>query len=171
MLNSPHVVKCLLPKYFKQTKIYTFGDVELLNLMSNKIKVIQISDNEFWVGNNRTSFIDGDIIYVIAYGEQTDEQAALQIEINNRLTENAEGKICYLIDLNHCGKNSPGARATWLKISEDNKTGCVAIFGIHPVAKVIATFVMRLSKRENMRFFNTKEKALEWIVSMKNFNL
>ena len=46
---------------------------------------------------------------------------------------------------------------------EDEKIGKVALFGLHPVARVIASFVMGVTKKEDMRFFRTKEEALAWI--------
>ena len=60
-------------------------------------------------------------------------------------------------------KNSPEARKIWRNFSEDEDTHKVAMFGIHPVAMVIASFVTNITKKNEMRFFKTKEEALEWI--------
>jgi len=48
-------------------------------------------------------------------------------------------------------------------VSEYEKTGKVAVFGLHPVARVIASFVMGVSKNKDMRFFKAKEEALAWL--------
>ncbi len=131
--------------------------------MSKRITVKDISEVEFLVGSNLTRLIEGNIIYVIARGEQTDEIAKLQREINYELAKRVQRKLHYLVDLNDCGKNSPGARDIWYRLSEDEITGKVAIFGMHPVAKVLAAFVMRISKKKNQRFFRTKKSALQWL--------
>ena len=135
--------------------------------MSDKIQVSRLSENEFLVGTNRTALIEENIIHVIAKGEQTDELAVAQEEVNRRLTEKSNQKIYYLIDLNECGKNSRKAREVWLNLAEDENTENVAIFGLHPVAKVIASFVTGISKRKNQKFFKTKEEAIGWLFKLK----
>jgi hypothetical protein len=131
--------------------------------MTNPVIVEAISELEYMVGNNVTSLIEGNIIYVIANGEQTDEIAQKQFEVDHILEDKIDGKKNYLINLNNCGKNSPVARAKWNESAEEESTNKVAIFGIHPVAKVIAAFVMKISKKKNQRFFKTKEEALQWL--------
>ncbi len=128
-----------------------------------KLKLIQLSENEYWVGSNRTALLEGNIIYVTAEGEQTPELARLQEEINSKLAALVKGEIKYLIDLNNCGKNSPEARVIWKKLSDDENTQKVAVFGLHPVARVLASFVLGFSYEPKDRFFKTKEKALEWL--------
>ncbi len=131
--------------------------------MENLIKVTQLSPDKYLVGNNETSLIESNIIYVIAKGEQTDELAEKQAEINAILIHKAGGKISYLINLNDCGKNSPGARTKWRDLSEEEETDKVAIFGMHPVAKVLASFVMKVSRKKNQQFFYMKDEALNWL--------
>jgi len=129
-----------------------------------KIEAKQISETEFMVGNNRTSIIEGNIIYVIVNGEQTTELAILQKEVNLKLANLINGQISYLIDLNKAGKNSPDARNIWIEISNLEITKKVANFGIHPVARVLASFVVRVSGKQNVYFFKTKEEALTWLL-------
>jgi hypothetical protein len=129
-----------------------------------KIEAKQISETEFMVGNNRTSIIEGNIIYVIVNGEQTTELAILQKEVNLKLANLINGQISYLIDLNKAGKNSPDARNIWIEISNLEITKKVANFGIHPVARVLAAFVVRVSGKQNVRFFKTEEEALTWLL-------
>ena len=71
------------------------------------------------------------------------------------------------IDLNKAGKGSPEARKIWKKLTENEKTGRVAFFGLHPVARVLASFTMGVSKNKDMRFFKTREEALEWLKESK----
>lgn len=132
--------------------------------MLTNLEIKYVSEKEMWVGGNKTFLTDQNIIHVIAIGEQTADLALLQKEINFKLFELAGGKINFLIDLDHCGKNSPEAREIWKKLGEDERTNRVAIFGLHPVARVLANFVIGTSKRQNQRFFKTEEEAMMWVL-------
>lgn len=131
----------------------------------------EISDKEIWNGENKSFLILENIIYVIAVGEQTDELAKAQKQANLKLASHIKGKVNYLIDLNKCGKNSPEAREIWKELGDDDNTDRVAIFGLHPVAKVLASFVTRVTKKNNQRFFSTKEEAVIWLTGTGTENL
>lgn len=75
-----------------------------------------------------------------------------------------EGKVSYLIDINKCGKNAPEAREVWKMMSASEKTHKVATFGLNPVARVIASFVIGTYKNRNLLFFKTKEEAIQWLL-------
>ena len=128
----------------------------------DKLKLIQKSDFEYWIGENKT-MLEDNIIYVEAVGDQNLQIAKLHLIGIRRMKNFIRGKISFLIDLNQCGKNSPEARKIWRNFSEEKDTHKVAMFGIHPVAMVIASFVISITKKNEMRFFRTKEDALEWI--------
>jgi len=130
----------------------------------NNFEVKQISENEIWVGENKTLLIEENIIYVTAFGEQTTEIAIAHIECIHKLTSHLDGRLKYLVDLNKCGKNSPEARLIWKNIGEQENTIKVGLFGLNPVAKVIASFVIGITKGNKKRFFSTKEQALEWLL-------
>jgi hypothetical protein len=130
-----------------------------------KMKIAQISEKEFHVGGNKASLIEGNIIHVIVQGEQTAESSILQIEVNNKLASLVNGKINYLIDLNKSGRNSPEARAAWKRASEDENVIKVAVFGLNPVARVLASFVMGVTKKKDIHFFMTKEDAYRWLTA------
>jgi hypothetical protein len=110
----------------------------------------EISEKEIWNGENKSFLILENIIFVIAVGEQTDELAKAQKQTNLKLASHIKGKVNYLIDLNKCGKNSPEAREIWKEICEEDNTEKVGIFGLHPVAKVLASFVTRITKKDNL---------------------
>ena len=97
--------------------------------------------------------------------KQTNEVALNTRKICEMLFANVEGKINFLIDLNKCGKNAPQAREIWKELSELEKTNKVATFGLNPVSRVVASFVIGTYKKGNMRFFKTKEEAISWILS------
>ncbi|PKP32684.1 MAG: hypothetical protein CVU00_11505 [Bacteroidetes bacterium HGW-Bacteroidetes-17] len=115
------------------------------------------------IGTNETFFYEGNIIFVKAFGEQTAEIARLHQENHFKLASTIEGKISYLIDVNKSGKNAPEARLIWKQLSENEHTSKVAIFGLSPVSRVIASFVIGRSSLTNQRFFKTKEEAMIWL--------
>ena len=120
-------------------------------------------DREIRVGENRIYLGEDNILRLTIFGEVDEE---IEIRINEacyKLINMVEGKVHTLIDLNKAGKTLPGARKRQREISEYEKTGKVALFGLHPVARVIASFVMGISKNKDMRFFKTREEALAWL--------
>jgi hypothetical protein len=133
--------------------------------MTDNIEIIQISEFEFKMGENKLSLIEGNIIDIVAQGEQTTEIALNHEKICELLSSGLEGKINYLIDLNKCGKNSTEARKLWKEMSERENTNKVATFGLNPVARVIASFVIGKLQKGDLRFFLTKGEAMSWIVS------
>jgi len=80
-----------------------------------------------------------------------------------KLASMIDGKVNFLIDVNKAGKNSPEARSIWTKTTENENTNKVAIYGLSPVARVLASFVIGVTKKKDIRFFITKEDALNWI--------
>jgi hypothetical protein len=128
-----------------------------------EIRIIQISEKEYKVGENRVFLSGTNKIFVVPKGDQSEEIANLQFEVNQKLTSLVKEKVNYLIDLNECGKNPPAARKIWNKINESDKTGKIAAYGMHPVARVIAMFVISFSNRNDIQFFSTKEEAEDWI--------
>ena len=133
--------------------------------MTEKAEIIQISDKEYLVKNNTVHFGEDNIVYVEAIGEQSDDVAMAHFQLSAQLNSKTTGKLKYLINLNGAGKNSPMARKMWQGISESDITDKVALYGIHPVAKVLASFVMGMTKRKNIRFFNSKKEATDWLKS------
>ena len=120
-------------------------------------------DREIWVGENRIYLGEDNMLCLTIFGEVDEE---IEIGINEaclKLMNMVEGRVNTLIDLNKAGKTSPGARKRQVEISEHEKTGKVALFGLHPVARVVASFLMGISKNQDMRFFKTEEEALAWL--------
>lgn len=115
-----------------------------------------------WVKENSFYLEDDNILYVIAVGEVDDETASACKEAILKLASTKEEKVNLLVDLNKAGKSSPEARSVWTSIGNNEKIGKVALFGLHPVARVLASFFMKMIAQNNLRFFNEKEKALEW---------
>ena len=120
------------------------------------------NDREIWVGENRL-YLDVDLLYVNLVGEMDDKTAVAMKEAYFKLNNLVDGKLDTFIDLNKAGKQSVGARKTWKELSENENSGKLAITGVSPVARVIASFVMGVTKKEDMRFFKSKDEALAWL--------
>ncbi len=128
-----------------------------------KIDIEEISKSEYCIGKTRIILCDNTIIHVTVDGDQTDEIAMVTKDLCLRLFKLVDGKINFLIDLNRCGKNSRRARLAWNELSENGKCNKVAIFGLNPVARLIASFVIGFSSEKNQRFFMTEKEARAWI--------
>ena len=120
-------------------------------------------DREIWVGKNRLYLGEDNIVYVTNVGEVDEKMAIACGEAFLKLINMVEGKVNALGDLNKAGKQSPEARKIWKELSENKKFGKIAIIGMHPVARVLASFVIGTTKKKDMRFFKTKEEALAWL--------
>ena len=128
------------------------------------VEIKQVSEREIRVGENRLYLGEDNILYITPFGGDMDEKLATEacravLGLQNMI----EGKVNALIDLNKVGKQSSEARKIWQEWSDNEKTGKVAYIGLHPVARVLASFVMGISRNKDMRFFKTREEALAWL--------
>ncbi len=120
-------------------------------------------DREIWIGEHRLYLGEDNIFYITVVGEVDGKTAAEVTEIDNKFKSMVEGKVHVFGDLNKAGKQSVEARKIWKEMTEDDRTGKVAMYGMHLVARVLASFVMGVSRKKDMRFFKTKEEALTWL--------
>ena len=120
-------------------------------------------ERELWAGDNSIYLGEDNTLRLTILGE-VDEETEIGInEACFKLMNTVEGKLNTLIDLNKAGKTSTGARKKQVEISEHEKVGKVALFGLHPVARVVAAFFVGVTKKKDIRFFQTKEEALAWL--------
>ncbi|MFC2048698.1 hypothetical protein ACFLR5_00585 [Elusimicrobiota bacterium] len=127
-----------------------------------EIEIKQISEREYWVGENRM-YISENIIFLIGVGDKNMNMVIKINEVLHKLSNMVEGEIKIFIDANKEGKLSAEARKVMKESFLDDKIGKIAIYGIHPVAQVIASFIMGVSKNRNEKFFNNTEKAIAWL--------
>ena len=120
-------------------------------------------EREIRIGESRLYLGEDNIGYVTLIGEVDDKVANRYMDAALKMMNMAEGAVNFLVDANKMGKPSTKARGVFKEMSEHEKTRKVAIFGMHPVAKVLASFVMGVSKNKNMHFFKTREEALAWL--------
>jgi len=135
-----------------------------MGVMEDKtVEIKQISEREIWIGESRFYLGEDDIFYETIVGKQDEKTVTVALEYHNKFKNMVKGKMKMLINLNNAGHLSSEARKIGKKTFEDEKIGKVAMFGMHPVARVLASFVMGVTKKEDMRFFKTKEEALAWL--------
>lgn len=120
-------------------------------------------EREILIGESRFYLGEDNILYETIVGEVDNEIATAMKEASIKLRDMAVGKVDVLVDINKAEKPTSKARETARKRLEDEGIGKVAIFGMHPVARVVASFIMGVTKKEDMRFFKTKEEALAWL--------
>lgn len=131
--------------------------------MNEVLTLKKLSDTEFWIGPTQIRLTEGYLIDIKAAGPQNYDTAIAQVNLFHEIYQETNKPLTYLVDLNDSGKNSPEARKIWKEVSESEHTSKIALVGVHPVARVIAGFVMSASASTKIQFFSTREKALKWI--------
>lgn len=120
-------------------------------------------EREICVGESRIYLGEDNIIYVTAVGSPDEKTAIANKEATDKLASMVEGKVNVFLDITAAGKQSTETRKVWKEYIESEKFGKFAFVGLHPVAQVLASFVMGISKKKDMRFFKTKQEALVWL--------
>jgi len=124
--------------------------------MEDKELEIRIGESTYRLGKDN-------IAYVTIIGEADEKTANRHREAGVKIMNMIEGTVNVLVDVNKAGKLSSEARGVFRELTENERSGKIAIFGLHPVARVIASFVMGASKKKDQRFFKTREEALTWL--------
>ena len=120
-------------------------------------------DREIWVGENRFYLVEDDIMYVETSGNY-DLKGSFELrDAFLKLLHDVEGKVNIIVDNSRGGKPSQEARKVFAVMMEDERCGKIAVVGLNPVARVIASFVLGSSKNKNTKIFKTKEEALAWV--------
>ena len=125
--------------------------------------MIDEKEREIWVGKNKVYLSEDNIINIINVGEINEKTAIAIKDAVIKLTTMVEGNVSTLTDLNKAGKMTPEARKVFQEFVGQRGYGKAALFGMHPVARVLASFFRGMSRKKDMRFFKTKEEALAWL--------
>jgi hypothetical protein len=120
-------------------------------------------DSEIRIGESRYYLGENNIVHAIEVGVMDDQKAMAIKEAYLKVLDIVKGQVNILVDLNKAKKPSAKARKILNEINEDERVDRVAHFGMHPVARVMASFLIGLSKKKEIRFFKTKEEALKWL--------
>lgn len=117
---------------------------------------IFLDESSFYLGDNN-------ILYEKIVGNFDKEKALKAKEIVLSLMDQVEGEVDVLIDLNDAKTQTTEARKIGIEMFELPKNKKIALYGIHPVARVIAGFVIGICKNNNLKFFKTEKEALTWL--------
>lgn len=133
--------------------------------MESQVSIIK----EINVNNNVVKVGDDHIIYVTAVGEVDDQFATKYRDTFYEVLDffSEDRKAYFLINLDKIGKQSPEARKLWNSITADKRVKAAAVFGAKLISKVILNFVVSLSSRQNMKFFNNEKEAKQWLMKIK----
>lgn len=121
------------------------------------------NDREIWVGESRFYLDDDNIIVGTVIGDINDQIGKECLDAGLKLMDLVEGEVNIFIDIGKAGKQSSEARKLGKELFEHEKVRKVALFGLHPVARVLASFVIGSTNRKNSRFFGNKEEAFAWL--------
>jgi len=121
-------------------------------------------DREIRMGESRMYLGEDNIVFRIVVGVVDEKMATAFNKASIKLRSKAGGRVVNtFIDLTRAGKPTPEGRRIGQQRLDAEGIGKIAIFGMHPVAKVIASFVMGVTRKKDMRFFESREKALSWL--------
>lgn len=123
-------------------------------------EVKQISEREIWVGDCKLRLEDNDIIYNIAAKNPDKEQAIAITNAVYKLAAIPEGKVSVIIDLTDTGRPSPEARKVFSEWEKNEKIHKTAMIGAHPVARMLANFMISFLNTNKVAFLNQKRKQL-----------
>ena len=119
-------------------------------------------EKEIWVGENRFYLGEDNIIYAEEPMRTDGEIALAEKDAILKLANLSEGKVDLVVDLNEAGTPTAEARKIYQSLIENEKIDKVAMFGLHPVARVMASFLIGVTQKKDVRFFKTKKEAIVW---------
>ena len=106
---------------------------------------------------------DDGIVHVTLVGEIDEETAVALKEAGIQFGNIIGRKVNSFMDLNRVRKLSPNARKVMKDSCVHKNAGKIALYGIHPVARILASFAMGPTKKEDIRFFKTRDAAFAWL--------
>ena len=124
----------------------------------------KLSSSKYKLLDNTLEQIKTDLVFVIIVGDQNSITALKIKEVVDIFTHGISNKMNYLIDITKSGKVTHGARSIYKMLAEDEHTRRAGLFGLNPVARVLASFVINTYKKDNLKFFSTRDDALQWLL-------
>ena len=131
--------------------------------MSNNVIIKQISDKEIWINDGQMLLGDDNIIYCISLKEPDEQHAIAVHESLLKLASMLEGKVNVFLDISDTKRPSVKAKRVFSQLIQHEKIGKFAFFGAHPVARVLASFMMGIIGKKDVRFFKEREEAIAWL--------
>lgn len=113
--------------------------------------------------------VEEDGILRVHVSGQLDEEAMNSLtEELRRILEKRSGKANILVDAIAGVEISSKARKIGARMAKWPRIGRIAIYGVGVVSKVLALFMIEISGKENMKFFENEEEALKWLRKKKH---
>lgn len=115
--------------------------------------------------------LEGGIIEIDIFGLTDEENARKITEELLKISEKTDGKVKILFDdSGGPGKPPSKARKIFAEFGKNGKAEKIAVIGLNAIKRTIASFVMAYIGKETLsanikqlRFFKSKEEALEWL--------
>ncbi|MEZ5070446.1 MAG: STAS/SEC14 domain-containing protein [Bacteroidales bacterium] len=120
-------------------------------------------DSTFEIAGQRIALLGDGVLRIEAIGDMDDDKLDRIRAVYRDVFSLAGDAVRLLVDLNQTGHNPPEARRFWRSLSAHKSVEAIAMVGIHPVARVLATFVIGSLGLEKYRFFEREEDALDWL--------
>jgi len=125
---------------------------------------MEVKDREIWIEEDRLYLGEEGIIHITAVGKKDKKDVINLRDAYIKMANMVRGKVNLLIDVSKVSKPSLEARrVVQNEIFQHEKTGKIALWGANPTVRVIASFIMGTTRKEDMRFFETKEEAFAWL--------
>lgn len=78
-------------------------------------------------------------------------------------TATEEKPLLVISDSTQAGKLSPKARKQLADLNRDPRIGLVGVLGARRYERVLISFVLKVTGRDNIRFFEKEEEARAWL--------
>lgn len=124
-------------------------------IMTDQI-IQKTNTNEVWCK-------DGIVHYTIT--APVDENEAIRLDTAGEEFVNKGEATFVLIDIEQSQQFSSAARKVWVKFLQNQKIKKTAIFGGNVFVRTLASFVIAAAGKANIKFFETEQQALDWILS------
>jgi hypothetical protein len=112
-----------------------------------------------------TLHANGSLLRLTFMGDFTeaDLQAYMQEFTPYLETATAENPIRFLVDIHQLDKLCSQARKQFTELNGNRCIDKVGIVGVNPFFKVLVTFILKASNRNNIQFVSTEAEALAWL--------
>jgi hypothetical protein len=71
--------------------------------------------------------------------------------------------LCLLVDSSRSGKTSATARKAYVELNRDHRLKKSAVLGANRYSRVLGSFILKATGRDNVRFFDSEEEAIAWL--------
>jgi hypothetical protein len=107
------------------------------------------------------------ILRLTFIGDTDRQGAAKLLEEFQPFLEQVTAETPWLIlwDDTRGGKASVDVRKVYAQLNRDPRIGKVAIFGAKRYGRVLGEFVLKLTGRDNIRFFGSEAEARGWLTA------